>query len=93
MPSESVIRAINKDLIRSSIALILTIVAVACVLVIVVTTVTDNNPENDEHLILIFLLVGVTIARMYMCLPASSTTNRYFLTTAIVEMNYATKFQ
>ena len=76
MPNEAVLRAINKDLIRSSVALILTVVAISCILVIVVTTVTDNNPENDEHLILIFLLVGVTIARMYMCLPYGTRTNR-----------------
>ena len=78
MPTNA-IRAINKDLIKSSIALILTVVAVACILVIVVTTVTDNNPENDQHLILIFLLVGVIIARMYMCLPSSTITNRYII--------------
>ena len=74
--NEAVLAAINKDLIRSSVALILTVVGVACIFIIVITTVTDNNPENDEHLILIFLLVGVTVARMYMCLPYGRRPNR-----------------
>ena len=77
MPNEAVLRALNRDLVRSSVAFILTVVAISCIFIIVVTTVTDNNPENDEHLILIFLLVGVTIARMYMCLPHGTRTNRY----------------
>jgi len=76
MPGNTRLRVINKELIRSTVALILTVVAFMCILAIVVTTVTDNNPENDEHLILIFLLVGVTIARMYMCLPYKTRTNR-----------------
>ena len=77
MPHEAVLEALNKDLVRSSVALILTVVAISCIFIIVVTTVTDNNPENDEHLILIFLLVGVIVARMYMCLPYGTRTNRY----------------
>ena len=77
MPNEAVVRALNRDLVRSSVALILTVVAISCIFIIGVTKVTDNNPENDEHLILIFLLVGVTIARMYMCLPYGTRTNRY----------------
>ena len=78
MPNGALLRALNRDLVRSSVAVILTVVAISCIFIIVVTTVTDNNPKNDEHLILIFLLVGVIIARMYMCLPYGTRTNRYY---------------
>jgi O-antigen/teichoic acid export membrane protein len=78
MPNRALLRALNRDLIRLSVALILTVVAISCIFIIVVTTVTDNNPKNDEHIILIFLLVGVTIATMHMCLPHGTRTNRYY---------------
>jgi len=69
-------QTLNKDLIRSVAALLLTVVAVAIIFAIVISTVTDDNPANDQHLILIFMLVGVTVARMYMCLPSGTRVSR-----------------
>ena len=74
------VAVVNKELIKSVLSILLNIIGVAClVTIIIITSLNDSeNYKNDHHLLIMFILICAAIAKMYLCLPTSFSSNNYY---------------
>ena len=67
---------IRREVIRWLASVVLNIIAVFCIVTIIILTShpSEQNTESEPTLVLMLVLVCAGLARMYLCLPPTSTT-------------------